>query len=634
VDGIAAFVSLIEHSSDGIVVTDSHARVVRWNGASERILGLPRAQALGRPLCEIADTLLPAPRTSPSRSEICSFFKGLLSEGRVDDQAEPVEREIVRPDGNRRIVEARLYTLRAGSETGIGCIFSDVSDHRRVEDDRLRLIDLIESSRDLIAVLDLQGRLLYLNGAGRRMLGELGEGPAVRLRDLLPLERGDAFESELLSSVLDAGSLSGSGAIRRTDGRRIDIEYRLFPVRSHRTDEATDLALVVEDVTQRRDAERALEQGRDKLHQLQRLESVGRLAGGIAHDFNNLMTAVMGYSELALMEDDLTDSVRESIGGIKRSAGRAAFLTRQLLAFGRKQLLRPEELDLNRLLEELRPDIERWAGERTSLVLRLDSRIGSIEIDQHQLERVLEHIVTNARDAMPDGGALEITTTGAVVDALDSQDREMGTMRPGSYVLLAIRDTGQGMDEATRAQIFDPYFTTKDVGMAAGLGLSMAYGVIKQSGGYIWVDSVPGSGTTVRVYLPLPQAVAPSSWEDAEGLYGSEKLLVVEREGVLRTMIARVLGNLGYAVRSCRSLDEAGSPVAERADLIILDARDVADAGDRVRPVDVLSLGRRIMLTTDFPSGPWDPRSEILQKPFTPDQLARKVRRILDQTSG
>jgi DNA-binding NtrC family response regulator len=161
----------------------------------------------------------------------------------------------------------------------------------------------------------------------------------------------------------------------------------------------------------------------------------------------------------------------------------------------------------------------------------------------------------------------------------------------------------------------------------------MAYGVIKQSGGYIWLDSTPAGGTTVRIYLSVPEAMEPSSWEDAAELYGSERLLVVEREGVLRAMIARVLSNLGYAVRPCRSLDEAGTPAAERVDLVILDARDVSEAGNRVRPLDILSLGRRVMLTTDYPSGPWNPRLEILQKPFTPDQLARKVRRILDQAS-
>ncbi len=253
-------------------------------------------------------------------------------------------------------------------------------------------------------------------------------------------------------------------------------------------------------ISDRKREEEALLKSEEALRQVQKLESIGRLAGGIAHDFNNLLTTIMGYSDLISLEEDLNDTTREGVREIKNSAERAAALTQQLLAFSRKQVLQPQVTDLNHLITRLGKMLKRLIGEDIDLTTKLDSKLGHIKADPGQVEQVIMNLVVNARDAMPGGGTFTIETQGLYLDEIYHQQHPEAT--PGDYVLLAVSDTGHGMDEETMDHIFDPFFTTKEVGKGTGLGLSTVYGIVKQSGGFIYVYSEPEQGTTFKIYLP------------------------------------------------------------------------------------------------------------------------------------
>jgi PAS domain S-box-containing protein len=382
----------------------------------------------------------------------------------------------------------------------------------------------------------------------------------------------------------------------------------------------------------------------EQLRQSQKMEAVGRLAGGIAHDFNNLLTAINGYSELTMIQLKAEDPLLHNLEEIKKAGDRAASLTRQLLAFSRKQVLQPKVLDLNSLVAEIEKMLGRLIGEDIDLQTVLHNDLGSIKADPGQIEQVIMNLVVNARDAMPQGGKLTIETQNVYLDE-EFAEQHIAT-NPGPYVMLAVSDTGTGMDEQTQARIFEPFFTTKEMGKGTGLGLSTVYGIVKQSGGNLWVYSELGQGTTFKVYLPRIDEGAAEykrSAENEDAFRGTETVLLAEDEEMVRKLSARVLEMYGYQVLEAANGGTAFL-ICERhqgnIDLLLTDVimpemsgRELANRLNELRPeMKVLFMSG---YTDDaiVHQGVLDEDENFIQKPFTPNALGQKVREVLDKSN-
>jgi hypothetical protein len=393
---------------------------------------------------------------------------------------------------------------------------------------------------------------------------------------------------------------------------------------------------IYRDITERKRIE-------DQLRRAERMQAAGRLAGGVAHEVNNMMTGVIGFSEFLKRDLDPGDPRQAEVGEIIKAGTRAADITRQLLAFTRQQFLRAEVLNINEVATGMEKLIRRSLGENHLLELRLDPEIGDIQADRGQLEQVLLNLVLNARDAMAEGGQVGITTsraTRAEVQAARHADVEVPAEH---YVQLTVSDTGCGMSPEVLARIFEPFFTTKPVGQGTGLGLSTVYGIVKQSDGFVWVDSERGSGTTFRIYLPLAaerQADASGSETASAARGGSETILVVEDEEMVRALACRGLREWGYTVLEARHGGEALRHLTQRARRIDLVISDVVmpEVGGRELGLRLARLEPEVPVlymsgyTGDdvIQRGLLDPGAPFQQKPFTPESLARKVREMLD----
>jgi len=388
------------------------------------------------------------------------------------------------------------------------------------------------------------------------------------------------------------------------------------------------------DITERKQLE-------EQFHQAQKMEAVGRLAGGVAHDFNNLLTAILGSADLVL--DSLKAGVpeREEVEEIRKAAVRAADLTRQLLAFSRQQVIAPTVLNPNDVVANLDKLLRRLLGEDVELRAVLASDLQTVKADPSQLEQVLLNLAVNARDAMPNGGKLTIETQNVELD----QEYARGHLsaQPGPYVMLAVSDTGVGMDAATQARIFEPFFTTKEKGKGTGLGLATVYGIVKQSGGWIWVYSEPGHGTTFKVYLPrVGEAAAPAapSLTPPASLRGSETILVVEDDEMIRNLVQKVMRANGYTVLVAANGGDAERVSGQHEGPIHLLMTDVVLPGlngrEVARRVVAARAGIRVLYLSGYTDdaivhhGVLESGVEFLQKPFTPAVLGRKVREVLD----
>jgi PAS domain S-box-containing protein len=380
----------------------------------------------------------------------------------------------------------------------------------------------------------------------------------------------------------------------------------------------------------------------EQLRQSQKMEAVGQLAGGVAHDFNNLLTAITGYSDLALRQLDQNSPVRPRIEEIKKAGERAASLTRQLLAFSRKQILQPKVLDLNVVIPEMDKMLRRLIGEDIVLQTVLDTSLGQVKADPGQIEQILMNLAINARDAMPQGGHLTIETKNVYLDRTQVNRRDV--VRPGHYVMVSVSDNGCGMDSETQSRIFEPFFTTKEVGKGTGLGLSTVYGIVKQSEGSIWVYSEVGRGTTFKIYLPRVDEVVETQ-QGADRLSaprGHETVLLVEDEEIVRTLSMEILEQYGYAVIAASNGEEGLRICKEyegQIDLMITDVVMPHMSGRELAAhVAVLRPDTQVLYMSGFTDdaifrhGLIDEDVSFLQKPFSPDSLALKAREVLDQS--
>jgi len=479
--------------------------------------------------------------------------------------------------------------------------------------------------------------MLYVSPSNRRLLGyDADELVGTSFAEIIHPDDLAAVRDHMFSTLRGSATVPTTARLRHKSGEWVHLEGTASTILDEFGNPKMVLA-VGRDVTERDRLE-------DQLRQAQKMEAIGQLAGGIAHDFNNLLTAILGYSEFIGSDEAAGDAARRSATQITRAAERAGGLTRQLLAFSRKQLLQPRVLDLNDVVTDVEKMLGRVIGEHISLETTLEPALGHVKADPGQIEQVILNLAVNARDAMPGGGTLTIETANVELDA--SYTRQQANLEPGGYVMLAVSDTGEGIDPEVRHRVFDPFFTTKPQGQGTGLGLSTVYGIIAQSDGHVAVYSEPGLGATFKVYLPLvaePSVAQPIPLSPDTSAAGDETILLVEDEDVVRAIATEILERQGYTVLAAATGEEAIALAQSHDGPIQLLLTDVVmpKMGGRELATRVAAIrdGIKVLYTSGYTDaavanhGVLDDGRAFLQKPFTRKVLTRRVREMLDETS-
>ena len=545
-------------------------------------------------------------------------------------------------------VSAGLW-LVAGGLLGLLLVFDAYVIYQQVQKDRLHLewSDELALSRmireniaDMIAVVDVNGRRLYNSPSYERILGY----------SLDELERTDSFQQihpddqPLVREAAQQARQTGRGRTLEYRFRHKNGSWRLLEstanlIRS-RKGEPDKFVIVNRDITERREAEKALRES--ELRQTQRMEAVGRLSGGIAHDFNNLLGVMIGYTDVLDLRLSEGDPARKAVEEIRKTGQRAAALTRQLLAFSRRQVLEPKVLILNAVVADIEKMLRRLIGENIELKTVLAPALGRLRADQGQIEQVILNLAVNARDAMPQGGKLIIETANAVLD--DTTVRHMPTAQPGEYVMLSVSDTGIGMDPQTRAKIFEPFFTTKEAGKGTGLGLATIYDVVKLSEGHIWVYSEVGKGSVFKIYFPRVEAgaqAASAAIRRPASRSATETILVVEDDDSLREVTRDLLVQSGYRVLVASNGEQALEVIQQHrapihlllADVVMPGMSGAALAADLTHSHPEMHVLYMSGYTdeTIVRNGVLDAGILLLEKPFTREGLIDKVRDALGQ---
>lgn len=628
------FQALIEYSSDIVVILDVQGYIRYSSPSAERILGYASADLVGKRLFEfvypddativrnIVEEILKYPEANISGSEFrirhcngswytfAATFTNLLENSAVNGLL--VNCHDVT---NRKQVEEALRQ----SEQRFRQVISSISDH-------IYVTEITEDGRYLN---------LYISPNVENLTGYRAE---MFIADRSFWPANVIHPDDRATARIQARQLEG--------GRDSEMEYRLVRAdgkvvwvrdsgKVYRDGGSRVIYGVVSDITERKQIE-------EQFRRSQKMEAIGRLAGGIAHDFNNLLTVIIGNCEFILDGLAGDDSLRADVERIKITGDRAASLTRQLLAFSRKQVLQPEVLELNSVVSNMESMLRRLIGEDIELVSRLAPDLGQVKVDPGQIEQVIMNLVINGRDAMPQGGKLAIET--ANIDWDHGSAYSHVGLKPGPYVMLAVSDSGQGMDEETKAHIFEPFFTTKEQGRGTGLGLAMVHGIVSQSQGHIWVYSEPGHGSVFKIYLPRvekPALSVSSAPASTRSLVGSETILLVEDEDKVRELAQRVLTQYGYTVLEASHGAEA-MQICERytgpIDLLVTDVvmpggmsgLQLAERLQTHRPgTSVLYMSGYIDRAMIYKSG-LSPKNTFLEKPFSLTGLVQKVRETLD----
>jgi PAS domain S-box-containing protein len=497
-----------------------------------------------------------------------------------------------------------------------------------------RFHELFENAKDILFTLNLEGNITSLNKSAEEVMGWARHEVLGRnIKNFVTPENLSLCTQMMQHIVNEEPSQHFEIGMLCKDGRKALLEVSAHLLHSEGKKEGVQG--IARDVTERRDLE-------SMVRHSQKLEAIGRLSGGLAHDFNNLLCVINGHAELLSERIEPTNSAVKSVTQIKKAVDSASSLTRQLLAFSRKQVFYPQILDLNTIVAETEKLLGRLIGENIEFLTSLQPALGRVRVDPVQVEQVLMNLVLNARDAMPQGGELRIETSNENLEEIQAFKRTI--VPPGKYVVLKVTDSGCGMDDETQSRIFEPFYTTKELGEGTGLGLATVYGIVKQSGGFIWVDSDPGHGTTFRIYLPRvenPLAPLLDGPLRADPRKGTETILLVENSEPLRALAKEFLKGSGYAVLEAENGKEALHIVKAFSGPIQLLLTDVImpAMGGKQLAEQLASLrpATKVLYMSGYPddgiaqSGTLGAEIVFLQKPFTRETLLRKVRQVLDE---
>jgi two-component system, cell cycle sensor histidine kinase and response regulator CckA len=616
---------LLEAAPDAMVVVDQGGEIVILNVQAERQFGYRRDELIGQKVKNIipqgfAERLIADGTRSAAEALAQQIGTGIELNGR-------------RKNGSEFPIEIMLSPLDGADGILVTAAIRDITERKRRAYDMSCLAAVVESSHDAIVGLTPEGIVLSWNHGAERIYGYTAAETVGRsILFTSPPERA-AETLDLLKGVQRGESVEPFETVRvKKDGTRIHVSLTLSPIENS-DGQVVGVSAVARDVTESKNLEAMLRQA-------QKMEAVGQLAGGVAHDFNNLLGVILGYTGLMLDRMSPNDSNRKGIEEIQKAGDRAALLTRQLLAFSRKQVLQPKVLDLNSVVAGTEKLLQRLIGEHIELRVVLKPALGRVKADAGQLEQIIMNLAVNARDAMPPGGKLTIETSNVEID--EDYALQHPSTQAGPHVMLSVSDTGCGMDADTKAHMFEPFFTTKEFGKGTGLGLSTVYGIVKQSGGSVWVYSEVGIGTTFKIYLPCvgpaPEIAAPSDIpEKIEG--GLQTILVVEDEVPLLEVTHRSLEAFGYVILAANSPAEAMRISASHPGPIHLMVTDVIMPGmSGAQLASRLSASRpemKVLYVSGYTDdtivrhGVLEPGLAFLQKPFSPRTLARKVDEVL-----
>ncbi len=614
---------LFEASQDGILILNADTgEIDDVNPSLIELLGFTEAEILGKKLRDIG----------PLRDIVLSkvSFAELQSKGFIRYEDLPLETR----DGRRINVEFVSNVYLANEKKVIQCNIRDITERRRAEAEHVRLVTAIEQSAEAVVITNPDGNIEYVNPAFTRITGydreeALGQNPRI----LKSGNQDPEFYQQMWEAILRGQSWHGELTNRRKDGGLYTEQMTITPVRDE-YGKLTHFIATKQDVTERRSLE-------GQLQQASKMEAVGRLAGGVAHDFNNLLTVINGYSEILLERSSSDQKASDYLKEINEAGARAASLTRQLLAFSRRQVLTPQVLDLNAVVANLEKMLRRLIGEDVQLSTLLDPALGQIKADPGQIEQVLMNLAVNARDAMPSGGHLTLETRNVELD--EEYARKHPTVKPGPHVMVGVSDTGMGMTPETQARLFEPFFTTKELGKGTGLGLATVYGIVKQSGGSIWVYSELGHGTVFKIYFPLVGERAegselPTTAKDSAA--GTETILMVEDEEGVRSLVRLALVAGGYNVLETDSAEKALAVCANHPGPIHLLLTDVImpemSGPEVASKVAALRPGIRVLYMSGYTDdavlhhGIVSQDMSFIQKPFSPLALRKKIREVLE----
>jgi PAS domain S-box-containing protein len=615
----------MDSAMDGMAILDNTGTYIYVNSAYARMMGYENFQyLLGKFWQEVANP---------------QDVKALL-----EDAREPLAQQrrwfgsltLHHPGNTTLPVELAITALPDG---GYVCVSRDIADRRKAEAARIeaefKYRTFVEqvAAVSYVAELGTTGQWLYVSPQVETILGYSVDEWLANSRDWLKFV---APEDHATIEAAEEASRRGEPfqaeyRILRKDGKQMWVSDTAVVVPG--SDRHPVMEGIIVDITDRKQLEMQLQRS-------QRMEAVGRLAGGVAHDFNNLLTVIKGYTELALNRSGVPAALTSDIQQIDNAAERASALVRQLLAFGRKQVLQPKPIDLNSIVLGLDKLMRRLMGPGIEMVTLCNQSIGTAKADPGQVEQVIMNLVVNARDAMPKGGRLTIETSNVELDASYALDH--ATVRPGRYVMLAVSDTGTGMDAETQAHIFEPFYTTKSSGRGTGLGLSTVYGIVKQSGGYIWVYSELGRGSTFKVYLPRIEEPVEMvrSKDKLDTRKGTETILLVEDEEGVRELAQMLLETDGYTVLAAETAVQAEAVYAAHRGTIHLLLTDVVMPGmsgrELARRITMKSPNTRVLYMSGYTDnviadgGLLEAGIAFLQKPFTPAALGQKIRDVLE----
>jgi two-component system, cell cycle sensor histidine kinase and response regulator CckA len=628
--------SIIENIPDMILITEAQGlRIARVNRAGENLLGIAREDLLGRTAQEIFP--------QPQADFLTMVDRKVLS---TCANIEVPDQPVATASGERVLHTKKVPILGPdGHPTHVLGISVDVTEARRAQDAIValstRLRDILATVPEILTEVDTDWVYTWGNAASLKFFGDefvgtpathfLAGGPAGA--DIVPPLSEGKDEASYFENVQ-----------RRKDGARRVLAWWCRPLKNA-NGKLRGALLSARDITESRKADEEKRRLEEQVRASQRMEAIGSLAGGVAHDFNNLLCVLQSYTEFALRGVRADDPVRDDLLAIRRAGERAAVLTRQLLAFGRKQVLQPVPLNLNDVVAGMEKMLRRILGEDIEFVLALASDLGVVRADRGQLEQVLMNLAANARDAMPAGGKLTVATRNLEIN--DDFTEVQAPMALGPYVQVVVSDTGCGMDDHTMSRIFDPFFTTKARDKGTGLGLSTVYGIVKQSRGGIWLSSEVGKGTTFKIYLPrdvsavAEAAVARESVRDAGG---HEVVLLVEDEEDLRRVARRALETAGYTVLTAadgqQALDAAARYPGEiqllLTDVVMpnLGGRALAQRLHQTRPTTVVLYMSGYTDDAILQHGLFDAGVQLIAKPFTATALTQKVREVLDREAN